>query len=182
MSPAAAGISDAWSHVTAEIPPNGLQANLEATAEECRLLAAELGILAVDRLRFQYRIGPVSGGRYRLEGLLQASVVQACVVTLDPVPAVIEDRIGVEFRPDPVHETPGRLGEELPALEAEEYEPIEQNRLAIGRVVVETLLAALPPYPRAPGAELESREAGPSEPGATSPFAALADWKARKEE
>ena len=182
MTTATPGISQDWYHTTAEIPPSGLAMSREATAEERRLLALQLDILGIDRLLFRYRISPAAGGSYRLDGVITADVVQACIVTLDPVRSTIEDHVDVEFRPDPAHEAAGRLGEELSILEATEFEPIEHNRLAIGRVVAETVTATLPPYPRAPGAELESNEAGPTAPGATSPFAALSDWKPRKDE
>lgn len=171
-----------WSHATNEIPSRGLEQSRRATPEELLALASYLDIPAVERLEVAYRILPITGGRYRLAGSLSANVVQSCIVTLDPVPAPVEDRIDVVFRPavDAKPESGSGPDAELSALEAEEEEPIDHNRLAIGRVVVETLAAALPAYPRAPGAELEQREAGPAGGGTTSPFAALADWKPRK--
>jgi uncharacterized metal-binding protein YceD (DUF177 family) len=122
-----------------------------------------------------YRVKPVSGGRYRVEGKLKAQVIQSCVITLDAVPGVVEDTIDAEFW------APGDLPEtdetEQGVLDAVEHETIVNQRLLVGRVVFETLAAGLPAYPRSPGAALEVKEAGPQDGGQTSPFAGLANWK-----
>ena len=175
-------ISRTWIHLTTDIPSRGLDAKRAATPEECGELARTLEIPAVERLEIRYNIKPLSGGRYRLGGTLNAAVVQSCIVTLEPVPTIIEDRMEVEFRSDSAKEPQGKLGEELIVLEVPEYEPLEQNRLDVGRIVAETLAAALPAYPRAPGAALEKNEAGPAEPGPVNPFAALASWKPKTDE
>jgi uncharacterized metal-binding protein YceD (DUF177 family) len=176
------GIAQTWVHLTTDIPSRGTDVQRKAMPEECALLAKELDIPAVERLEVRYNIKPLSGGRYRLEGTLKADVVQACIVTLDPVRSVVDDRIEVEFRSDVVHEPQGKLGEELIVLEVTEYEPLEHGRVDVGRIVTESLAAALPAYPRSPGAALEQIEAGPPEPGPASPFSALAGWKPKKEE
>lgn len=176
------GIAQTWVHLTTDLPPRGLDTQREATPEECALLAQTLEIPAVERLAFRYRIKPLSGGRYRLEGTLKADVVQSCIVTLDPVRSTIEDPIEVEFRSDVAPEPQGKLGEELIVLEATEYEPLEHNRLDVGRIVAESLAAALPAYPRSPGATLEQNEAGPTAPGPANPFSALAGWKPKKDQ
>ena len=176
------GIAQTWVHLTTDIPSRGADAQRKATPEECALLAKELDIPSVERLEVRYNIKPLSGGCYRLDGTLKAEVVQTCIVTLDPVRSAIDDRIEVEFRADVTHEPQGKLGEELIVLEVTEYELLEHNRLDVGRIVAETLAAAMPAYPRSPGAALEQNEAGPAEPGPASPFSALAGWKPKKEE
>lgn len=178
MSESNEQIEQAWSHGTAEIPGSGLEQVREATAAERAALTAELDILSVDRLVVRYHIAPGARGRYRLTGTLNADVVQACVVTLEPVAATIEDRIDVEFRPSSqIKAEPTSAEAEAGVFEAEEHEPIEHNRIAVGRIVAETLAAALPSHPRAPGAELEQSEARPPDSAGTNPFAALAGWK-----
>ncbi len=176
------GIAQTWVDLTTDIPSRGKDVQRKATREECALLARSLDIPTVDRLEVRYHIKPLSGGRYRLEGTLIADVVQSCIVTLDPVRSTIEDQIQVEFRSDAPQEPQGKLGDELIVLEVTEYEPLEHNRLEVGRIIAETLAAALPAYPRAPGAALEKHEAGPTEPGPANPFSALAGWKPKKDE
>lgn len=171
-----------WTHTTAEIPPRGLDVVREASPQDLVALAGALDVLGVERLKATYVLSPRTRGRYRLTGKLEARVVQACIVTLDPVACDVCDLFDVEFRPDgdlPVEASAAE--HELAALEAEEYEPIVQNRMEVGRVFVEALTAALPAYPRSPGAELGTREAGPADGGTANPFAALAGWKSKSE-
>jgi uncharacterized metal-binding protein YceD (DUF177 family) len=87
-----------------------------------------------------------------VEGTLRAEVIQACVVTLDPVPARIEDSFVRTYtsKPSSVAEA-----EAVVDLDQEEPpEPIMGGAVDIGEAVAETLGLALDPYPRAPGAEL----------------------------
>jgi uncharacterized metal-binding protein YceD (DUF177 family) len=169
-----------WTHATADIPSRGLDETRTATPEELAALAADLGIERIDSLEARYRIVSLAGGRYRLAGRLIARVVQACVVTLDPVESKLDEPLAVEFRPSvELARAEDPTDSEQSALEAEEYEPIEHGRLAVGRIVVETLTAALPQYPRTPDAALDHTEAAPAEPGPTSPFAALKGWKGK---
>lgn len=182
MTSSSSGLDSTWSHTTAEIPTRGLVVARAATPAECAQLAKDLDILAVTRFDARYRIVPVSGGRYRLSGEVRADVTQACVVTLDPVAATVEDKLDVEFRPaGEIPSEPSAAEAELAILDAEEHEPIENHCLAVGRVLVESLAAALPTHPRAPDAALERHEAGPVDGAGASPFAALAGWKPRKD-
>lgn len=168
-------IEDTWTHSTAEIPTRGLVIQRSATAEECAALARRLEIPGVERLSVDYRISPQKTGRFALHGRLVARVTQSCVVTLDPVSTDLAETIDVEFRPPSDMEVGST--EETEALSAAEHEPIEHQRIAVGRVVAETLAAALPAYPRAADASLDHSEAGPADDAAAKPFAALANWK-----
>lgn len=176
-------IAKAWSHTTAEIPTKGLDTVRNADAAQRTALAAVLEIPGIERLHVSYRIEPAASGRYRLTGQIRARVVQACVVTLDPVVNEVTDNLQVEFRPAGTKENAqtGNPDAELPILDAEEFEPIEEHRLAVGRVVAEALAATLPRYPRAADAALEQHEAGPAAGPTVNPFAALAGWKPKPE-
>lgn len=167
-----------WSHLTTDVPAKGLEITREATPEERAKCAAELKLQALDKLAVRYRITAIAGHRYRLRGELRAQAVQSCVVTLDPVPARITEPLDAEFRaPDDVPEIEET---EQGALEAVEHEVILNQQLHAGRVVFETLAAALPVFPRAPDASLEQTEASPASGASTSPFSDLAKWKPEK--
>lgn len=169
-----------WSHAVSEIGESGLEVQREATPAECAAITADLEIVATRALAARYRIKPLPEGRFRLTGKLVADVEQACVVTLDPVPEHIEEEIEVEFWPK-AQIAPPEEGEHE-ALGPDEPEPIEANRLAVGRVLYEVLASALDPYPRASGALLEGEEgkAAPRESKA-NPFAALANWRPKQD-
>lgn len=183
MTSTTTDIAKAWRHTTAEIPAKGLDIVRDADTAQRTALAAMLDIPGIERLRVAYRIEPAASGRYRLTGQIKARVVQACVVTLDPVVNDVTDHLEVEFRPAGTKEDArtGNPDEELTILDAAEFEPIEEHRLAVGRVVAEALAATLPPYPRSPDAALEQHEARPTAGGTANPFAALAGWKPKPE-
>ena len=75
---------------THDLPLGGRSFDIEATPDERAGLARRFEILAVNNLRADGVIRPEAGGRrVKLEGHLSAEVVQTCVVTLEPVTAVI---------------------------------------------------------------------------------------------
>ena len=104
---------------------------------------------------------------------LGATVVQDCVVTLDPVTTRIDEPISRSYVAD------------IPEIEASEVEMPEDDTvealpetLDLAQVMIEALSLALPPYPRIEGADLSV--AVFSEPGVTpmsdddaKPFAGL---------
>jgi hypothetical protein len=172
-----------WSHAVADIPRDGLRTARTATAEETTLLAAALEVLACERLEIGYDIEPLPQGRYLVKGLLTAVLEQSCVVTLAPVRTVIEESFDIEFWPTDQLARPAAAASDHSALAADDPEPIENHRLAIGRVIYELVAAAVDPYPRAAGAEFDWVEQQ-SETGASghrNPFAALAKWKAERD-
>jgi uncharacterized metal-binding protein YceD (DUF177 family) len=147
---------------------------LRPSAPERQAVAAELGILGVERLAFEGRLRPEGRQDWRLEGRLSASVVQECVVTLDPVTSGIEEEVVRAYVADLPDPGPGEV--EMPG---DELEPLPAA-LDLAEVMIEALALALPPYPRAPGVELG--ETVVTQPGAeplteerAKPFAALRD-------
>lgn len=165
-----------WSVRVEDIPARGLAWSKTALADECQRIAAALGVIEVARLVASGRIEAVPGGSYRLTGRLSADVVQACVVTLEPVASTMDEPIAVEFRP--ADDVADDLAATPDYSDAVEVEPIERGALAAGRVVYETLSAALDPYPRAVGAGVPIDViAKPKGAGEAHPFAALARLK-----
>ena len=151
---------------------------LDAPAREA--LARELDILAVRKLRLEGRVEPRGRSDWRLTAELGASVVQACGVTLEPVPARIEEPVERLYLAD------------LPEPEAAEVEmPDDQVEplpaaIDLAALAAEALALALPPFPRAPGAPAGDAVAVP--PGAAPltdeeahPFAGLAALRERME-
>lgn len=169
-----------WTHTLSEIGEIGLDVRREASAVEIAAVTAELGIVACHSLVVTYRLEPLPQSRVRARGKIRADVEQSCVVTLDPVPQRIDEPFEIEFWPKGQIESPPPGERE--ALAPDEPEPIENHRIAIGRVVYEFLASALDPYPRANGAALDDGElvAAPRDSKA-HPFAALAKWQPKKD-
>ncbi len=164
----------AWDMQIVDVPANGSEIRKTASPAECEALAAALGILACESCVASYRVRRLAGDCYSVRGTLNAEVIQACVITLAPVHDAVTATFTVEFRPA---EEAAAAGGVVDLDDDTDIEPIDEHRLAIGRIIFEELAAALNPYPRRPGAEYTP----PAEDASTakvSPFAVLAKLKA----
>ncbi|MGF1592948.1 MAG: DUF177 domain-containing protein [Kiloniellaceae bacterium] len=147
--------------------------SLEATSAERAAVARRLGILAVDRLVAELAVKAFGGGLYRVEGGWEATVSQACVVTLEPVEAGLSGRVEATYEAaDSV--VAGEGGEVTVDPEAADpAEILPPEGIDLGELVVQELAVALDPYPRAPGAEVPAEYRPPEAEEETGPFAAL---------
>ena len=160
-----------WSADAASAAHAAVDLSYEANAAELGALKHFAGIEDVTDFTAQVRISPLSGGRFRASGTLKASVVQASVVNLEPVPSSIQESFSVEYwPPEAIVET----GEDVP-FDAEAPEPLAGGRIPVGALLAELFALALDPYPRNPDDTLDwaPPQAGP-EPG---PFAKLCRLK-----
>jgi len=146
---------------------------IEPDADWRARIAEDLSILSVRKLRFEGRIIPEGTRDWRLEAHLGATVVQECVVTLDPVSARIEEDVIRRYLSDMPDPEAGEV--EMPEDDTAEALPRE---IDLGAVMIQALSLALPPFPRKPEAELG--EVVVTEPGAEplrdadlKPFAGL---------
>ena len=143
-------------------------------AEARAAIAAELGLIELRKLKLVGRLAPLGKTDWRLEGRLGATVVQPCVVTLAPVVSRIEEDIGRSW----VAGWQAPTGDEVELPEDVDSEPLG-TEIDLDAVMVEALALALPPWPRAEGADLGA--AVFTEPGGkpmtdddARPFAGLA--------
>jgi uncharacterized metal-binding protein YceD (DUF177 family) len=116
-----------------------------------------------------------------LRGWLEADVVQTCVISLEPAPARIRQRVERRYRAlagsDARRNHLQPHGMDEPADE-EEVEPVIAGAIDVGEAFAEELGLALDPYPRVADAALDADALAPhvsvgSEHGARTPFAAL---------
>ena len=148
-----------WTHAMRDVPAAGLTVARTATPEEAGRVAKVLDILGVEALVATYRVKPVSGGRYRLAGEIKARVVQACVVSLEPVVTEISSPFEVMLAPAETLAGGARDadGDEVEAdgIDTPLVEPIVNGEVDVGRIVYEELASQLDPYPRRPDASFE---------------------------
>ena len=78
-----------WDHAVHDIPDSGISTTRHATPQELEAIARALQLVACSSLTSTYTIMPIGDRHYRLSGRLQASLQQACVVTLEPVQEAI---------------------------------------------------------------------------------------------
>ena len=137
-------------------------------------VAQDLSIVAVKKLRLTGTLTPIGKRDWQLDAVLGATVVQDCIITLAPVTTRIEETFVRRYLSDLAATAAAEV--EMPEDDSAEPLPID---LDLGAVMIEALALALPPYPRAPGAEIG--ELSVTEPGAlpftddrVKPFAGLA--------
>lgn len=144
----------------------------------CAALAEDLGILGVRKLRFEGHVEPDGANDLRLAAKLGATVVQPCVVTLEPVTTRIDQTVSRSYLAE-LPDVPE--GDEVEMPEDDTAEPLPRE-IDLNAVMTEALSLALPDWPRADGAEpveLTVTEPGkvPMDAEAAKPFAALGDLR-----
>lgn len=148
--------------------------DLRPDSAQCAALGDELGLLALRKVRLRGQIAAQGPRDWVLSATLGATVVQGCVVTLDPVTTRLDVPVRRLFVADYIE--PEESEAEIP--EDETCEPLRET-IALDVILQEALVLHLPLYPRAPGAQLQ--EAHFSPPGTdplsdetARPFAGLA--------
>lgn len=137
-----------------DVPPAGKSIEFNADAEIRAALARRFGVLELQDLKGTVKVRP-----FRKQGLIadcrfEATVVQACVVTLDPVTQWIEESFTRRWLPDHLigPETGAEAREVLVDAEGEDApDPMTGGAVDIGEAVAEELALAIEPYPRKPG-------------------------------
>lgn len=147
------------------------------SAEDRAAIAKELDVNAVKKLSFAGKIAPLGKRGWRLTAKLGATVVQSCVVTWEPVTTRIDSEVVRTFVPPAQLDAPTE-GSETEIPEDDSLEVLGTDISAYD-VMIEALAIALPDYPRAKDAALETDAAIPegAEPikdEETKPFAGLA--------
>lgn len=166
---------------------DGRRIDHAATEAECAAIAESFGLSAVRDLHVEATIAREGVEGWRLDGRLTAAITQSCVVTLEPVEAVIDEPFTRSFVPGDAAAEEAFAGEIDIDPDAEDPpEPLGAG-VDIGAVALETLALAIDPYPRAPGAVFTGAGAAPpgAEPiaaEALKPFAGLAALKRRLKE
>lgn len=164
-----------------EIKQRGSRIAVRAEAGELAGIARMLELPSLEKLEARYLLTR-NGERVKLEGGIEASLHQTCIVTLDAFPVTLSVPLKLDFAPEApenprrksADEDGGEIDIEVRLNEDDPPEPIVDGVIDLGAVTLEFLALALDPYPRKPGAAFA--EPVPEEPP-ESPFAALARLK-----
>jgi uncharacterized metal-binding protein YceD (DUF177 family) len=159
----------------------GTALDIVASDGERAALAKRFGFLGLPAFSARVTVDHRIGGQVVVEGRLRGRIVQACVLTLDPVTQDLDDTFRIVFKKDLAEERDPESGEAVLNAQADAPEPLAGNLLDVGEIVAEQLSLAADPYPRRPGAKLEdvlprSRRDGRKGPAEQRrhPFAGLA--------
>ena len=144
---------------------------IEADEAERAALARRFGLVAIARLAAGFQVWR-DAGDVRATGRVAGEVTQSCSVTGEPLAAAIDEAVALRF----VAAADESAEVELDASALDTL-PIEGGAVDLGEAAAETLLLALDPFPRAPGAEEALKQAGVLSEGEIGPFGALAALK-----
>jgi hypothetical protein len=138
----------------AALPQAGLEVTIEAKPEERNTLARFLNVLEIRKLKGKFVLH-----RWRAQGVLvtgkvEGTVVQSCVVTLEPVSTHFSAAVERTFLPEAM------LGRDVDphelVIDPEGKDPPEPlpHHLDLGAIAAEEMALGLDPYPRKSGAVL----------------------------
>jgi hypothetical protein len=149
------------------LPAKGLEASVEATAEERAALARDFKLPAIGSLVGRYKLTGTPE-RVRVTGRITAAVTQVCVVTLEEFDSTLDEEVEVDFSaPEALPQTSGGSAYEPP-------DEIVNGHVDLGSLTAEFLALGLDPHPRKPGVDFayEVKDDPPD-----NPFAALGKLK-----
>lgn len=143
----------------------------------CQEIASELDLLGLRKLSFVGQVAAQGKSDWVLTAKLGATVVQKCVVTLNPV----KTRIDLPIRRLFLANIDQPIGEEVEMPEDDSQDPLGEF-IDPYAVMIESLSLSLPDYPRADESELATAQF--TEPGKVAmtdedlkPFAGLAELR-----
>lgn len=153
----------------------GSQIAITATPAECAALAAEDGLAGVLGLEADFSVSRDGRTGLKVAGQLRATVIQTCVLSLEPFEAKIvtpvEARYDSRKREDDI---------DFVLDDPDPPEPVVNGKIDLGTLAAEFLALSLDPYPRKPDAQFDPQNAVAG-PARISPFAGLKDKLAAKE-
>lgn len=135
--------------------PNGTALEIVASDSERAALAKRFGFLGLPTFSARVTVDRRPGAQVVVEGRLRGKIVQACILTLDPVSQDLDEAFRVVFKQGLAEEKDPESGEALVSAQVDAPEPLPGNMLDVGEIVAEQLSLVADPYPRKHGAKLE---------------------------
>jgi len=162
----------------------GTAVEIVASDSERAALAKRFGFLGLPAFSARVTVDRRPGGQVIVEGRLKGRLVQACILSLEPVMQELDDAFRLVFAENLADERDPESGEAVLNAQADAPEPLEGNLLDVGEIIAEQLSLTADPYPRRPGMKLDdvlpkprggARKAQPEQ--RRHPFAGLAALK-----
>lgn len=162
------------------IPDKTRKEQVEATPDECAALCQRFDLRGLSGLKAQLNIRRVPGGTaVRVDGELEADVVQTCVVSLRDVESHIKAQFDTCFTEDAPEIEEMELSHDTVASEDNTPDMILNGMIDLGEVVAQHLALELDPYPRAPGVSLAAQMAESGAEVKNRPFQILEALKSK---
>jgi uncharacterized metal-binding protein YceD (DUF177 family) len=145
--------------------------DISPNAAETAALVGLFGARGLSGLRFSGTLAAQGRSNWALQGLLEATIIQSCVVSGVPVTTHVSQPVRRLFVP-----APASAGIDIDPEEDADVEVLGPV-IDLGLIATEELALAVPEYPRAPGAELDPAWSGDGgqgdDEGQDKPFDAL---------
>jgi uncharacterized metal-binding protein YceD (DUF177 family) len=157
-----------------DLSEGGTEVTVTANPEQRAELAKWADVSAVSDFHALVTLRRISGNRFAFDATLSADIVQACVVTLEPVRSHLTLEISRVLHLINLPLNAKISAQEIsPGLE-EDQEEIQDTRYNIAAPLLEEFALAIDPYPRCPGVAFEPEPDGDTTKG---PFEALKSLK-----
>lgn len=148
-------------HVNVQrLPKKGMPVDIDADSRALSALAAAHGLVGVRSFSARLHVTSWKAGGVRVDGRVRADLIQQCVVTLDPVEAVIDEEVSALFVPEgsrlalrPVQQDQEMM---LDPEGPDAPETFSGAEIDVGALAEEFFALAIDPYPRRQGAEADS--------------------------
>lgn len=153
-----------------KIPLGGIEEHIVASPLERKALATRFSLEDIPSLEAFLNVDRAEDGMLAVTGIVRAKVVQACVVTLELLPCIIEEPVDVLFAPGKSRD---QDSETVLWNDLDPPEPIRGGVIDLGELTAQHLGIALDPYPRKEGAVFEGVKCCVREEKAATPLAAI---------
>ena len=138
-----------------------------ANKPECDELAERLNVLAVND--FKASVTAKRDNLIHVKGKVEATLVQACVVTGEPV----EEKINEDFEEFFTDNKRYKLSIDI-SMDSPDITPVENNRIDLAELATQYLILSMNPYPHKEGVSFKDKIEDDSKP---NPFAVLEKLK-----
>ena len=171
--------------VAADLPREGRHFKMKPDQEALTALANRFGLQELSQLAAHMHAKPLADGSIvRIQGEVQAELVQSCVVTLEPVPESIDEEFAAEYSTEEISEEEVEHNLE----EADPREPMDNGTIDLGELLAQQLGLMMSPYPRSTDSSLSDLQSEAGEKGRDfevdagrhNPFSVLAGLKEDK--
>jgi len=135
--------------------PKGTALEIVTSDAERAALAKRFGFLDLPAFSARVTVDRRPGGQIVVEGRLRGRIVQACVLSLEPVVQELDDAFRLVFSETLADDRDPESGEAVLSAQADAPEPLSGNMLDVGEIVAEQLSLTAEPYPRRPGVNLD---------------------------
>ena len=120
----------------------------DASAEQRAAISARIEVLEISEFKASFTAEKIKSGVYQVKGKIKASLTQACVRTLTPVPDIIDESFSVMVMAEDLF---NQLDPEDEDGDIEDIELLGDGMVDLGEIAVQYLSLALNPYPTSAG-------------------------------